>query len=558
MPRHQTLRAVVDWSWDLLDDPERVLLRRLSVFAGGATLETAEEVCGGPGLPRAAVLDLLARLVDRSLLEARSAPGTMRYRLTDTVRAYGLERLAAAGERDAIRRAHAECFRALAERADPELRGRDQLTWLARLNAEHDDLQAGLRWAVDSGEAELAQRLVIALHWYWTLRGHRVEGRDWVRTAAALGGDVPVAVRAAVLMLLALLATDEGNVTEGTAAFEASQELYRESGHRPHPLFWMVAPMLYLYGYGDEAMARASIAGVLADKEADPWMRAGMLLTLGMIDTTRGSLDEGEASIVAAADRCRQLGDRFGLALALTQLAQLAEDRRDYAGAEAALVEAMSELEPLGAREDVAWQWIRLGWIRGLAGDETGGRQIEEGIDRARDIGATDTVAMGLHIRATLARHHGDLPAARRGYEQALAVMEAARAGPSYRALPTIGQGFVAELEGDAERAEASHRRAVRILTEGSTVTPWDRVLLADAVEGLAGAAAAAGQGERAATLLGAATSLRDQLRPRAAQRMDSERVGATARGLLGAERHERARRRGEAMTFDEVLGVIA
>jgi predicted ATPase len=108
LPRHQTLRAVVDWSWDLLDEPERVLLRRLSVFAGGATLETAEEVCGGRGLPRAAVLDLLARLVDRSLLEAApSEPGTMWYRLSDTVRACSAERLAAAGERDAIRSAQA-------------------------------------------------------------------------------------------------------------------------------------------------------------------------------------------------------------------------------------------------------------------------------------------------------------------------------------------------------------------------------------------------------------------------------------------------------------------
>jgi predicted ATPase/DNA-binding SARP family transcriptional activator len=558
LPRHQTLRAVVDWSWDLLDEPERVLLRRLSVFVGGATLESAESACSGRGLDGPTVLDLLARLVDRSLLEAASSePGTMRYRLLETVRAYGVERLAEAGEEEAVRRAHAEHFCVLAERADPELRGRHQLVWLARLNSEHDNLRGALRWAIDAGEAELAQRLVIALHWYWTLRGYRVEGRGWVRTAAALRGEVSVPVRAAVLMIVALLAVDEGNIVEGTAAFEASEELYRESGERPHPVFWMVGPPLYLYGYGDETRARESIAGVLADDGADPWARAGMLMIRGMIDYARGRLDEAEASLMAAASRCRELGDRFGLAAVLTQVAQVAEDRGDYAGAEAAVLEALDRLEPLDAREDVAWQWIRLGWIRGLAGDETGRRQIEEGIDRARAIGATDTVAMGLYVGAALARHRGDLPAARHGYEQALAVMETAQAGPSYFVLPTIGLGFVAELEGDVERAEAWHRRAIRMALDGS-VAMWNRLLLADAAEGLAGAAAAAGRPERAATLLGAADSLRDHLRARAPQRMDRERVSAVARGRLGAEHFERARRRGEEMTHEDILAVIS
>jgi tetratricopeptide (TPR) repeat protein len=276
------------------------------------------------------------------------------------------------------------------------------------------------------------------------------------------------------------------------------------------------------------------------------------------MDVSRGRVDEGEASLVAAAERSRALGDRFALAQVLAQVAQLAEDRGDFDGAESALLEAMDQVEPLDAREDVAWLSIRLGWVRGLAGDEAGGRRIAEGVDRARDIGASETEAMGLYLGATLARHHGDLPAARQGYQRSLEVMESAGAAPSFRAYPLVGLGFVAEQEGDPERAEASHRRAVELLLEVPAVSMWTRLLLADAVEGLAGAAATAGRAEHAATLVGAAESLRARLRAWAPQRMDRERVSAAARGLLGAEPFERARRRGEAMTVEEVLAVIA
>jgi len=185
-----------------------------------------------------AVLDLLSRLVDRSLLEAApSETGTMRYRLLETVRAYAAERLAAAGEDKAIRRAYAEHFCELAETTDPELRGPDQLVSLSRLRAEHGNLQAALRWAIDAGQAALAQRLVVALQWYWILHGYRIEARTWLRAAAALTGDVPVPVRAAVRTVLAWVAIDEGNVALAAAPYEAARELYHEAGERPHPVF---------------------------------------------------------------------------------------------------------------------------------------------------------------------------------------------------------------------------------------------------------------------------------------------------------------------------------
>jgi predicted ATPase len=227
LPRHQTLRAVVDWSWDLLEDAERVLLRRLAVFAGGATLEAAERVCAGPGGPAVGdVLYLLAALVDKSLVvvDDDDRPGAVRYRLLETVRAYAEERLRAAGEDEALRRAHHAYFLDLAERADPRLRRRDQLAWLGRLSAERENLRAALRAAVDGRDAVPALRLVAALGWYWFLQSARAEAVEWAGQALALPGAAPPLLRAHVLAFRALV-TLGGGVDFARALEQADEAL---------------------------------------------------------------------------------------------------------------------------------------------------------------------------------------------------------------------------------------------------------------------------------------------------------------------------------------------
>nr|BFE81589.1 hypothetical protein GCM10020093_041900 [Planobispora longispora] len=176
LPRHQTLRAVVEWSWDLLDGQERRLAGRLSVFAGGVTLDAAERICSGEGLDRADVLDVLARLVDKSLLAVSDHEAAPRYRMLESIRAYAAERLAESGDRERVRLAHALFFTELAEATDPGLRDRRQAASIAEMSREHDNLSAALRWTVEAGRLDLALRLVGALGWYWWLRGHRLEG----------------------------------------------------------------------------------------------------------------------------------------------------------------------------------------------------------------------------------------------------------------------------------------------------------------------------------------------------------------------------------------------
>jgi non-specific serine/threonine protein kinase len=165
--RHRTLRAALEWSYDLLSEHEQPVFDRIAVFAGGWGLEAAEAVCGEPASPPGEVLDELTRLVDKSLVLADPRGREVRYRLLETVREFALDRLAARGETESVRWRHAEFYRALAERAEPELRGVEQASWLARLELEHDNLRAALHWAAEAGAPELALHLAGALWRFW-------------------------------------------------------------------------------------------------------------------------------------------------------------------------------------------------------------------------------------------------------------------------------------------------------------------------------------------------------------------------------------------------------
>ena len=201
LPRHKTLRAVVDWSWELLTDAERMVLRRLSVFSGGASLEAAERVCAGDAVEPEEVLELLTSLAEKSLLlaEGDSAP---RYRMIGTIKEYAAQRLAEAGESDLARHAHLAYFTELTETAEPHLRRAEQLEWLATLEAEHDNIGSAMRGALAAGEAHGAMRLAAGAGWYWWLGGHRAEGIELITAATKMPGEVTDEIRAMVYALV--------------------------------------------------------------------------------------------------------------------------------------------------------------------------------------------------------------------------------------------------------------------------------------------------------------------------------------------------------------------
>lgn len=185
LPRQQTLQAAIDWSYDLLEEQEKVLFDRLSVFQGGFTLEAAEAVCASAPLDAHRVLDLLSHLVDKSLVTAADARDGVRYRMLETLRQYGRERLAE-GDTEVVREAHATYFRGLVETALPHLRGLDEIIWQEKLEVEHDNLRQALRWSIDAGRATLAQGLAGTLYRFWMIRHYSEEGREWLEQAVDL------------------------------------------------------------------------------------------------------------------------------------------------------------------------------------------------------------------------------------------------------------------------------------------------------------------------------------------------------------------------------------
>ena len=178
---------MVDWSWELLTDAERMVLRRLSVFSGGASLEAAERVCAGDAVEQEQVLELLTSLAEKSLL-LTEGDGAPRYRMLGTIKEYAAQRLAEAGESDLARHAHLAYFTELTETAEPHLRRAEQLEWLATLEAEHDNIGAAMRGALAAGEAQAAMRLAAAAGWYWWLGGHKAEGIELIIAATNTPG----------------------------------------------------------------------------------------------------------------------------------------------------------------------------------------------------------------------------------------------------------------------------------------------------------------------------------------------------------------------------------
>jgi predicted ATPase len=188
LPRQQTLQAAIDWSYDLLDEREKVLFDRLSAFQGGFTLEAAEAVCSVEPLTDIEILDLVSHLVDKSLVVTTEGPdGGIRYRLLETLRQYGADHLTHRGETELVRRGHLSYFHSLADKALPHLRGPDEESWLDRLEVEHDNFRHALRWAVDAGETDLGQNLAGTLYRFWMIRYHVDEGRVWLDEVLAMG-----------------------------------------------------------------------------------------------------------------------------------------------------------------------------------------------------------------------------------------------------------------------------------------------------------------------------------------------------------------------------------
>lgn len=552
LPRHQTLQAALDWSHDLLGASERVLLRRLSVFAGGSCLEATTEVCGdGEVLEEHEVLGLLAALVSKSLVVTRPAGDVVRYRLLETTRYYARERLVEAGEADDLDARHAAWCLRLAERGETHLEQGEQELWAERLATEHENLRTALARATSAGSVELALRLAGALTPFWAMRGHYREGRQWLERLAA-EEDAPAGLRAKALWGAGWLAHHLGEYATVRACAEGSLALARVAqADAVH------ARAMLLHGVADAfsdddpeaALARLEQSRTLAQQVGDAWCVGSTLIAAGHALMLRGDAtsarrcfgqyltaaasghakdggggrrlhglvglgsamvavgdhETADATLRQALELSRQLGHRFAEANVLRLRGQLAHRQGANEEATQLLEHSLALGRSIGAAIPVVDSLTALGSVSRCAGEPGQARALLDEADRVADeSGLRARWSAWQAERGTAERALGNHEAARASLEEALRGAREMGDRPTAAAAAS-GLARLARMDGDAELSAGLHHEALRLREEVG-----DAAGVAESLEALAGSEAAHGRGVAAARLLGAAQALRD------------------------------------------------
>ena len=558
LPRHQTLRAIVDWSWDLLDGAERTVLRRLSVFSGGATPAAAEHVCG-PADDPGGLLDVIASLVDKSLVTA-AGEAEVRYRLLETVRAYAAERLAEAGEEEQVRAAHARYFLDLAEQGEPRLRSSEQVSWLARMGAEHDNFAAALRYAIGAGDSETGLRLVAALAWFWIMRDYETEAGEW--GTAVLGittgtGPPELSDQYAICHILAAIASaSKSEDSAATLLMDTLSTATSVAGPQArHPLLVLAKPMLAFFG-GDRDRAMEELGAL--DDHPDPWVRAARHALSGHLALNFGEIDGAAASLGRGLAEFRDIGDGWGMILCLAGLAEV-EMAYGHPGEALRILGEARGYAASGLHGHFAdMMLIPMGKARARLGDVDGGRaDLERGVGIAERIGELDDEAMGYLALCELARQAGELGRARQMVQRALQITEPhlRRPGMNVIAMSTYSKlGCLDEQHGDLAGAAGWHGKAIALAAGFPAVFLPSHPSLAEVVEGFAALAAAQGKPARAAELLGLAHTLHGFSDEAS---LDVTRTTAAVTTAIGAAAFGEAYARGRRLTRADAVALV-
>ncbi|MFI9560394.1 BTAD domain-containing putative transcriptional regulator [Nonomuraea endophytica] len=541
-PRQQTLMAMIDWSWELLGEEERAVLRRLAVHADGCSMEAAEEVGGEGGLD---VLDLLARLIDRSLVSVHEG----RYRLLESVAAYCVERLREAGELEGLQARHHRYYAGLAVRAEPYLRGGEQRQWLRRLDADAANLRAALGHAVRNGAAGEALALAGALGWYWFLRGRLSEGVRSLTAALALPGGAPRqrAVALAWKTGLEFLRHPEatGEAAGRAALRAAALDAFDADGPEKARAQWFLA--YTSVDLGDMAAAEELVAAALPvfESHGDEWGAAAVRALRAKLAHVRGDVAGIEHDAEPSRAAFARLGDRWGLMEANGWLGGAVELRGEAREAERLQREALRMAEELELWVEVAGRMGWLGWLAYQRGDHDEAVALcERGLELARLQGHHPSQVLTAMSLAFAARQRGELERADELLREIRALASPAdevAEPPPYLPLVLAEQAFVAEGRGDARRAL---RLSLAALDASEALRdelgfPLGQLALATALT-------ANGRSEQAAGLVAIHDELREGTPVSTAEQRDYDRLAARLLDELGEERYKAARATGQ------------
>src|SRR3989440_3463840 len=447
--RQQTLRNTIAWSYHLLDAEEQQLFRRLSVFASGCRISAIEAICSTLGAQVEPVLDTVASLIDKSLLQQTEQEGEEpRLLMLETIREYGLEVLTTSGEMEITRQAHALYYLRLSEEAEPELAGPQQAIWLERLEREHDSLRAALQWGLAPGEdghrREMTLRLGGALRRFWIVHGHLSEGRNFLERALVESKGVPASVQVKAFVTAANLANKQGDNDRTEVLAEKSRALYQELGDTQG----IALSLRLLAGVAgrrgtltaarmlnEEALALFREVG---DKEGAAWS----LQNMGLLTIAQGEFAEAHALLEESLAFHREVGNKAGMAHALWALASALFDfQGDPTTIRALVEESLALSEEVGDKEASGSCFSLSGKLALSQGDiATARRLLEKSLVINREIGNREHIADSLFYRARVEVQQGDNGAARVLYEESLAI--AARGGDSKGLIPSCLGGL--------------------------------------------------------------------------------------------------------------------
>lgn len=518
LPRQQTLRALIDWSYDLLNASEQALLCRVACFAGGWTMDAAEAVAGDAPIAAGEVPDLLAALADKSLVVTEERGDATRYRLLETVRQYAAARLGERAEDTRCRRRHFEWVLELVRRAEPQLIGPEQKAWLDRLEAEHDNLRAALAWAAAAdGDAANGLRVAGNLFWFWYVRGYLGEGRRWLAELLAIAPGADMAVRAKALQSSGSLAWQQGDYLAARALHEDALALWRALGNRP-----------------SEAVA---------------------LNNLGLVARDLGDFRAAESLFGESLAIHRESGNPRVVADALSNLGMVAKDRGDYATARMRYRESLAIRRESGDRRGVAMSLNNLGVTAFLEGDYESARPLfVEGLAIRRELGDRRGIASSLNNLAAAAYRQCDYAAAAPLFEEALAI-RTDLGDKQGIGICLLDMGLMAGQQGLAATAREHLAKSLAIARDLG-----DRDLIASALAGHAEVAAETNEPARACRIWGAAELLRETIGAPMppSERPDYERIVAAARAAMGDDAaFTRAWQEGRAMTLEEAIDYV-
>jgi predicted ATPase/DNA-binding SARP family transcriptional activator/DNA-binding CsgD family transcriptional regulator len=428
--RQRTLRGALEWSYDLLGGPERALFARLSVFAGGWTLESAEALASGEGLNESVIFDLLSGLVDKSLVAAgATGKGRVRYRMLEPIRQYAQEKLEESGEAERTKRSHALHFLTMAEVAEPELLGPREGEWWNRLEEDLGNLRAVLSWASEREETEFGLRLAGALRLFWLVRRHYNEGREWLEKALADGGEISTMTRAKALEAVGELALWQGDPNRVKAASEEGLELCEESeisdGHHVAFFTWMKAQASVVENDTERATRLAEESLALGRRANDTECVVYSLRALGLISAERGDHGRAREFFEKGVDLSRDWGSATMQSFFLNDLGWMSLIEDDLVEANALFEEAAALTRELGDAILAELSRHNLAWVALLRGELERAQVLhKENFARLRGVGTTLSFFDGLEGLACVAAAKGEAARAARLFGAAAALHE--------------------------------------------------------------------------------------------------------------------------------------